>query len=110
MPWPVSETVRQTALPLPVARTVTCPPGSVNFTAFESRFQITCSSRSRSPRTVGRSAAKSVRSFTFFAAAAGWTASIAEPTIVATSRSTTSSRILPVAILAMSSMSEMSVS
>ena len=53
MPWPLSRTVRRTLAPSRRSRASTRPPRSVNFTAFDSRFQTTCCSRSASPLTGG---------------------------------------------------------
>ena len=52
MPTPVSDTIRSTVAPPLLSVTSTRPPAGVNFTAFESRFQITCWRRAGSPATI----------------------------------------------------------
>ena len=63
------------------SRRVTRPPASVNFTAFESRFQMICCTRSASPIIQGAATSKCFLSSTPRAAAAGATTSIAASAI-----------------------------
>ena len=104
-PCPLSRIESRTLAPSEVTSTHTRPPVSVNLSAFESRFQTTCWSRSLSPFTEGTLAAKLVSIAIFLAAAPGATTSTAA---CATSTSETVSifnRSLPLMMRAMSSRS-----
>lgn len=61
MPIPVSHTSMAIEAPSARALTPTCPPGSVNFTAFESRFSSSWRARRASARTAGSVAGTSTR-------------------------------------------------
>ena len=78
MPWPVSLTISRSGPGSSGMSTSTVPPGGVNFTAFDSRFQAICWTRSASAMIGARTARRAARSIrTPLAAAAGATTSIA---------------------------------
>ena len=80
---PVSVTTIEQLRSSPASSTLIAPPDSVNLTAFDSRFQMTCCSRSRSPETMAGEEGSFDSSVTPLAAAAVRTTSSAASTTVA---------------------------
>ena len=108
MPMPVSRTSSSAKDSTRRSEIKTWPSPDVNFTAFESRFQITCCKRAASPWTAVTEGSSESVSETPRALAAGRTTSIAAE--IKTSRSTgcTSSFSLPPAIRETSTRSSIS--
>ena len=105
IPQPVSLTSTRKPSRWHRATTLIEPPGGVNLTEFDSRFQNTWRSRSGSPDIVDTSGATSTRNRTFLACAANCTVSAASLRIVLRSMRQTSRRRLPRTIREMSTRS-----